>query len=99
MPTPRPALSEDELTVLSIGAEGASMMALGRWEKPVKRLATLGYFRAADQFNYFITSAGSARWAEEEAGEVQALIDWNNSLVEKRQKEADDAAGDATSLQ
>jgi len=94
-----PALNEDELVILSLAAEGESLMALGRWEKPVERLLALGYLRAADKFNYFITPTGKARWKAEEADEVQAIIDWNNALVEKRQEEQDDASPDATSIQ
>ena len=96
---PQPSLSEDESVVLSIAAEGASMMAIGRWEKPVKRLTTLGYLRAADKFNYFITDAGRQRWSREEAQELDDIVEWNNQLVEKRRKEADDAAIDAERLQ
>jgi hypothetical protein len=94
-----PELSEDELLILSLAAEGESMMALGRWEKPVERLVAFGYLRAADQFNHFITTTGKARWVAEEAAEMQVIVEWNNELFVKRQEEQDDAGPDAERLQ
>lgn len=96
-----PSLSEDEEVVLSLAAEGESMMAMGRWEKPVLRLAELGYLRAADKFNYFVTDAGKRRWKVLESAELDAIVDWNNQIFEKRQRtiEADDASSDAAGLQ
>lgn len=52
------ALSNDEYTVLMIAAEGHSMMPVGRWEEPVKRLVQLGYLWAQDKFNCTITEKG-----------------------------------------
>ena len=48
------------LTVLMIAASGASMIPIGRWEKPVKGLARRGVLRAEDAVNYVITDAGRA---------------------------------------
>lgn len=51
-------LSDDERTVLMIAAQGESMIPIGRWEGPIKRLTALGYMRRLDDVNYVITDAG-----------------------------------------
>lgn len=51
-------LTDDERTVLMIAAEGESMMAIARWEKPVESLIQKGLMRRGDKFNNFITQAG-----------------------------------------
>lgn len=53
-------LTDDEFTVLSIAAQGQSMMAVARWEKPTDLLVEKGLMRREDKFNNFITSAGVA---------------------------------------
>jgi len=61
-------LSDDEWTCLMIAAEGASMMAVGRWEASVDSLVTKGFMQRNDKFNNFITPAGreACRRAREE---------------------------------
>ncbi len=55
-------LSQDELTVLMIAVHGESMMAIGRWQKPIESLLQKGYMqsRGGDNFNCIITDAGRA---------------------------------------
>ena len=65
-----PFLSEDDLIVLSLAADGERMIAIGRWEKPTEKLEALGYLEyAPDKFNAVITAAGRERWTAEEAAE------------------------------
>ena len=53
-------LTEDERIVLTIAAEGESMMAIARWEKPIDALVARGLMQRGDKFNNFITPAGRA---------------------------------------
>jgi hypothetical protein len=55
-------LSDDEFTVLRIAAQGESMMAIGRWQKPVESLLEKGLMqsRGGDNSNCVITAAGRA---------------------------------------
>jgi hypothetical protein len=53
-----PDLTDDEFTLLEIMSRGEAMMAIGRWEKPLKSLAAKGMADPQDGFNYIITSAG-----------------------------------------
>ena len=109
MTATEPALSDDELVVLSIAAEGESMIPIGRWEEPVKRLVTLGYLWSADKFNNLITERGRKRWAAEDDREIDAIIRLNNQMAREKaaeraptidQKAEDgDAPGDAGRLQ
>ena len=60
--------------------------------------------RSVDQVGWLccvqpVAAAGRQRWAREEAQELDDIVEWNNQLVEKRRKEADDAAIDAERLQ
>ena len=86
---PDPYLSEDDLIVLSLAADGESMAAIGRWEKPCDKLVRLGYLSRGDKFNNFITPEGKERWAREEDRELHAIIQLNNLIVEG--KEVEDA--------
>jgi hypothetical protein len=79
-------LTQDELTVLLIAAEGESMMPIGRWEAPVQSLVAKGYLHANDKFNNFITDAGRKACKQGEDDDVRALITANNNVVEARQK-------------
>ena len=96
-----PFLSEDDLIVLSLAADGERMIAIGRWEKPTEKLEALGYLEyAPDKFNAVITAAGRERWTAEEAAELHAIVRMNNMVVEeKKGKEPADAPGDAKRLQ
>lgn len=60
-------LTRDEVTILSIAAEGESMMPIGRWEKSVENLVKRGFLERHDKFNNTITEAGRAALEAEEA--------------------------------
>lgn len=51
-------LTDDERTVLMIAAEGESMMAVARWEKPIESLVAKGLMCRHDKFNHVITPEG-----------------------------------------
>lgn len=51
-------LTDDELTVLLIADRGESMLPIGRWEYPVKRLVELGYMQSIGGHN--LTDGSSA---------------------------------------
>lgn len=53
-------LSNDEITCLEIMHDGTNMLAIGRWKEPIEALATKGYARRLDQFNYVATKEGKA---------------------------------------
>jgi hypothetical protein len=55
-------LSDDEITILMIAAQGESMMAIAHWKAPVESLIQKGYLqsRGGDNFNCVITEAGRA---------------------------------------
>ena len=82
-------LSQDELTVLMIAVHGESMMAIGRWQKPIESLLQKGYMqsRGGDNFNCVITPAGRAAC---EARDRQDTVDLMSAItrVNRRQPEA-----------
>ena len=82
-------LSDDEFTVLSIAAEGAPMMPIGRWGKPVEHLVELGFLEQVDKFNNYITPAGKIALGEHEqdvdTALGQALIKANGLRTTYRQ--------------
>jgi hypothetical protein len=84
-------LTQDELTVLLIAAEGESIMPIGRWQGPVEALVAKGYLHANDRFNNVITDAGRKVCGKAEDDNVRALVDVNNALVVGRQKASDRA--------
>jgi len=51
-------LTDDEFTVLCIAAHGQHMLAIGRWEEPVRALTLRKLMRQVDQVNYVITPEG-----------------------------------------
>lgn len=53
-----PDLTDDEVTVLTLAAQGNSMMAVARWEKPADSLVEKGFLVRHDKFNHSITPAG-----------------------------------------
>jgi hypothetical protein len=81
-------LTNDELAVLLIAAEGESMMPIGRWEAPVASLLAKGYLHAHDKFNNVITEAGRKACGKAEDDNARALITANNAVVDARQKAA-----------
>jgi hypothetical protein len=85
-------LTQDELTVLMIAAEGESMMPIGRWEAPTKSLVAKGYLHVNDKFNNVITEAGRQAAEQADNANIRDMVKVNNDLVEARQKAA--ARGD-----
>ena len=81
-------LTDDELTVLMIAARGESLMAIGRWEKPVKDLNAKALLLSIDSVNYVITDAGrtAAAQGESDADDMLArgIIGKHNQIVEMR---------------
>lgn len=79
------SLSDDEFTVLSIAAEGQSMMAIGRWAAPVRALTSQGYLRKLDEANFVITDAGRQAQQEHDArvdsNYIEAAVKVNNARV------------------
>ncbi len=76
-------LSQDELTVLMIAAEGEPMMPIGRWKEPMEKLIDRGYLKphrhAGDPtgyFNNYITPEGRAAVKADEidtAGKIESI--------------------------
>jgi hypothetical protein len=84
-------LSLDEETVLEIAARGQSMIPIGRWEAPTKRLAALGLLKALDEANYVITDAGRARFKVAEQDQDDAIaqvIILTKRIAQQRREEA-----------
>jgi len=57
-------LTDDELTILMIADKGEPMLAIGRWEQPVKSLVAKGYLHDTGT-SHHITSAGRKAAAAE----------------------------------
>lgn len=66
-------LSDDEYACLMIAAEGGWLAPIGRWEKPVLRMAQLGLMFKHDAVNYGITPAGREAIANREKADDQRL--------------------------
>ena len=79
-------LSQDELTVLMIAAEGESMMPIGRWEAPVESLIHKGFLKRVDKFNNYITDAGRKAAEQTENANFKAVIDTRNQIVQAQEK-------------
>jgi hypothetical protein len=97
-------LSQDELTVLLIAAEGNPMMPIGRWEAPTKALLTKGMLARncspqdpTGMHNLTITPAGRAAAAKGEDDGIRDMITVNNRVATGRQETA--AAANAIALQ
>jgi hypothetical protein len=67
-------LTQDEYTVLMIMAEGASLSATGRWEKPLDALVARGLAERHDKFNNVITAAGRMALDERETHDATAVL-------------------------
>ena len=50
--------TNDEITCLEIMRDGTNMLAIGRWKPAIEALATKGYARQLDAFNYVATAEG-----------------------------------------
>jgi len=79
-------LSQDELTVLLIAAQGESMMPIGRWEAPVENLVERGYLRRTDRFNNYITDEGRAVAEAQDNANFKAVIEKRNEVVGAQDK-------------
>ncbi len=92
-------LTEDELTVLMIAAEGESMIAVGRWQKPIESLLQKGYMasRGGDNFNCVITDTGRTAAREAEDAPFRELIE-TGSKIGATQKGIRDFAEQAAQL-
>lgn len=91
-------LSQDELTVLMIAAEGESMMPIGRWEKPVQSLVVKGYLQALDKFNNVITATGRAAVIQDEDDTARQMIQAHNAVIEGKNTTSQDAEQIAAQL-
>ena len=92
-------LSQDELTVLMIAQQGESMIAVGRWQKPIESLLGKGFMmsRGGDNFNCVITDAGRAAAKEAEDAPFRELIE-TGSKIGATQKGIRDFAEQAAQL-
>ena len=92
-------LSQDELTVLMIAAQGESMMAIGRWQKPIESLLQKGLMmsRGGDNFNCVITDTGRAAAKEAEDAPFRELLE-TGSKIGATQKGIRDFAEQAAQL-
>src|SRR5580700_280393 len=71
-------ISDDEFTCLEIMSRGEAMLAISRWERPLKNLAAKGMADPQDGFNYIITEKGRAALG----GHKQEVdTDWANSFI------------------
>jgi FkbM family methyltransferase len=59
-------MTDDEMTVLLIAAQGESMIPIGRWAKPIESLTERGLMQRYDAANYGITPKGRAVLRQEE---------------------------------
>jgi hypothetical protein len=87
-------LTDDEYSVLMIAAQGAPMIAIGRWKPSIESLLAKKYLSdpTGDQFNCVITPEGRAAM-EAHQGEVdtdfaQAIIRTHNESVWQRKLKA-----------
>lgn len=97
-------LTNDELTVLMIAAEGEPMMPIGRWEAPCKSLVKKGLLQPtpssgdlAGMHNLRITEAGRAAATRGEDDSIRDLITVNNRIATGRRETA--AAASAIAVQ
>lgn len=81
-------LTDDEYAVLMIADQGQHMLAIGRWEKPVKHLVTGGYMRKVDDVNYLITDAGrQAMQARGKEDDTALLTVFNQGIALRNGRE------------
>ena len=59
-------LTQDEITVLTIAAQGESMMPIGRWKAPIENLIARKLMMRLDGANAVITVAGRAAMKEQD---------------------------------
>ena len=75
-------LTQDEASVLMIAAQGQSLIAIGRWEKPIDSLVKRGLLHANDKFNNVITDAGAKALEGHERNEDAVLLKVINKQLE-----------------
>ena len=84
-------LTDDEFTLLEIASHGESMIPIGRWERPLKALASKGLMFASDSANYVITESGRAALGghkdDVDTAWAKAAIAAHNDGVERRMVE------------
>lgn len=66
-------LNEDEKTVLMIADQGEYLAPIGRWQKPIERLTSLGLMHQLDSVNFVITANGRTALRQEEARDDKVL--------------------------
>lgn len=76
-------MTNDEMTVLMIAAQGEAMIPIGRWEKPIRDLTAQGLMRKLDGVNYVITDEGRRAVKTEEQ---QRDGDFANALKARRRE-------------
>ena len=94
------SLSNDEMSVLMIAAQGQTMLPIGRWEGPTKSLAARGFMKCeilAGGPQYTITEAGRAAMEKGDDDNIRAIIE-TTSEVGTMQKEARAGAETAAQL-
>ena len=94
------SLSNDEMSVLMIAAQGQTMLPIGRWEEPTKSLATKGFMKCeiiAGGPQYTITEAGRAAMEKGDDDNIRGIIE-TTSEVGTMQKEARAGAEKAAQL-
>ena len=74
-------LTEDEVTVLMIAAEGESMMPIGRWAAPVESLIRKGYLSRTSKFNNYITDEGRKAVETHDTAHVKAVLEATNQIA------------------
>jgi hypothetical protein len=67
-------MTDDEMTVLLIAAQGESMIPIGRWEQPILALTERGLMQRNDASNYGITEKGKRAVKQEETERDAALV-------------------------
>lgn len=79
-------LTEDERIILTIAAEGQSLMAIARWEKPIESLVAKGLMERGDKFNNFITDAGRAAIKETEDEPYRKMLEVGVNLRNQQEQ-------------
>jgi FkbM family methyltransferase len=79
-------MTDDEMTVLMIAAEGESMAPIGRWKEPLLALTERGLMSASDSVNYVITVKGRSELAREEKLRDGAFA---KAVLEQRRENSD----------
>lgn len=67
-------MTDDEMTVLLIAAQGSSMIPIGRWEQSIFALTERGLMKCNDAVNYVITPKGREAVKQEEKERDAAFI-------------------------